>query len=190
MSDKEIVDRLGSGDDQQVNQAFRFLYQAYYRVVEKMILSKGGTQDDTADVFQNALLVFLDMVESGKFKQLSSVKTMLYAISRNIFLKELRNQKRSGAAYDEWALGQEVIVEGVKLETGILALKDLLKQLDPGCESLLVDFYYNGLSFDEIAEQAGLTNRNSAKVKKSRCLSRLIKLIKKHNLGAENFKLE
>ena len=190
LSDKEIVNRLGSGNDQLVNQAFHFLYRAYYRVVEKMILSKGGSEEDAADVFQNALLVFLDMVETGKYKQLSSVKTMLYAISRNLFLKELRNQKRSGLAHDEWATRQEFEVEGVRLDTGVLALKDLLSQLDPGCESLLVDFYFKGLSFDQIAEQTGLTNRNSAKVKKSRCLSRLIKLVRKYNLEVGSFILK
>ena len=187
LSDKEIINRLSSGDDQLVNQAFHFLYKAYYRVVEKMILRKGGSEEDSADVFQNSLLVFLDMVETGKYKQLSSVKTMLYAISRNLFLKELRNQKRSGLAHDEWATRQEFAVEGVKPDTGILVLKDLLGQLDPGCESLLVDFYYKGLNFDQIAEKSGLTNRNSAKVKKSRCLARLIKLIRKYNLVEENF---
>ena len=190
MTDQQLIEGIQSGDQGRMNDVFRHLYKAHYSSIQKMILKRQGSRADAADVFQNALLVLLEKVEKGEFKQEASLGTYLFAISRNLWLKELRKKARKADLQVDWELdeGNELIESDI--EAANLTLLELLGRLDPGCEKILIDYYFHGADYDEIARALRMTNRESAKIKKFRCLRKLIKLIKDHKLGVDSFKLE
>lgn len=159
-------------------------------MIEKMMLKIGGAKEDAADIFQNALLVFLDMVEEGRFKEEASIKTLLYAISRNLWLKEQRSKVRKSRAFVEWSADQDRWEVAMKDSMSGLKVSQLLERIDDGCQKLLNDYYYSGLSYDDIAQRYGMGNRDSVKVKKFRCLRKLVALVKRENLGIDSFILD
>ena len=47
------------------------------------IITNQGSQQDGEDVFQEALIAFINLVKSGKFRGEASLQTTFVAISRN-----------------------------------------------------------------------------------------------------------
>jgi DNA-directed RNA polymerase specialized sigma24 family protein len=58
------------------------------------------------------------------------------------------------------------------------AIRDLVDSTDKPCAPLLLKFYWEGYSMDEIAIQLGYANANSAKTQKNKCMNKLKALFK------------
>ena len=54
MKDSEILERIRLGDEHVLDH----LYQKYYRMMTKVVLSNSGTEEEAKDVYQEALLAF------------------------------------------------------------------------------------------------------------------------------------
>ena len=54
MNEKEIFERICKGDE----KALEFLYQKYYRMMTKLVITNSGTEEEARDVYQDALIVF------------------------------------------------------------------------------------------------------------------------------------
>ena len=75
------------------NAAYRLLYTFYYPSIEKFICKNSGTSVDAEDVFQETIMVLLDKVPKDDFVLTSSIKTYIFAVASNIWLKRLRDAK-------------------------------------------------------------------------------------------------
>src|SRR5262245_1099070 len=93
-SDEEIITALKN--ERETDGAIGFIYKNYYKSLENYILNNSGSEDDAADLIQETLVAFIDVVRQDKFRGESSVKSFLYSIIRNLWLSEMR--KRSNAA--------------------------------------------------------------------------------------------
>ena len=54
MKDKEIFERICSGDE----KTLEYLYKKYYRMMTKMVISNSGSEQEAKDIYQDALVVF------------------------------------------------------------------------------------------------------------------------------------
>ncbi len=176
MTDQELVDAIRSGQRQE---AFKKAY-GNYTIIRKMVISMGGSAEDAKDVFQDALIVFYQMVVKPEFTLNASVKTLLYSISRNLWLKKVRDYKSKFVAVTEDSGEhefqedfEEKNTEGIKMRTAMQVV-DLLG--DP-CKTLLQLFYYNNLSMKEIAERLGYSGEYTAKAQKYKCIERGKKML-------------
>ena len=61
MKDSEILEGIRRGDERMLD----YLYRKYYRMMTKIVLSKSGTEVESKDVYQEALLVFWQKAVSG-----------------------------------------------------------------------------------------------------------------------------
>lgn len=185
MLDKQILEDIVSGRRDLVNDVFRYLYKSNYQTILKFVTGNRGSENDASDTFQNGLLILYDQVRNAKFKGKSSVKTYLFAICRNLWLKELSKKRYQNTSLEELPV---LVADGVNMEDEInisakkLTLSYLLEQLDEGCRNVLTDFYFGGLSIKEIAVKYSLTNEDSAKNKKYRCMKKLMDLVKNNNI--------
>src|SRR5579864_2782986 len=75
----------------QKEGAFEALYQQYYPSVKYFVLHTSGTTQDAEDVFQEAMVVLLGKLRAEDFILTSSLKTYLFAIAQNIWLKRKRD---------------------------------------------------------------------------------------------------
>src|SRR5688500_3933555 len=80
-----------------INRPVRYLYEHYFEDAATAIRLKGGTDEDAADIFQEAVLVLIEKIKSGKFREESSIKTFLIGIARNLWLFEKRTRERRTA---------------------------------------------------------------------------------------------
>ena len=165
-----------------VPQAFEALYRKYYRMIEDLVMKMGGKSEDARDVFQEALFVLVKNVRKPDFQLTSKLSTLLYAISRNIWLKT--SKKGSGEISmesDKLAfLGQveaEEVISPEEKESLFSIMLEKLGQLEEDCRSIINYTFYQKLAHTEVAAITGYSV-SFIKVKKFRCLEHLRKLVK------------
>lgn len=169
MKDPEILERIQRGDESSLD----YLYQKYYRMMINMIIKNSGTEDEAKDIYQDALTVFWQKAASGNLVLTSKISTYLYSICQNLWRKELDRKRRLSSEEKE---GVEEM--DFDQEERIKAVRDCIDDLNETCQKVLMYYYFDGLSMNDIADQLGFANADTAKTKKYKCKKELDKLIK------------
>lgn len=181
LTDEKILTHLRSGDKVLVNQGFTVLYETCYDIVESFIEKNNGTKAQVADIFQDALIVFYGKVREGDFTLTCAIKTYVFSICRNLWLKELRKNKRYvtlNTDQDHIAIKEDSLAVLYQTEKE-QQIANLIGQLDEGCQQILKLYYFDRLKMKKIAEILNLSSDQVAKNKKSSCLKKLRNLLKK-----------
>ncbi|MEO1051271.1 MAG: sigma-70 family RNA polymerase sigma factor [Bacteroidota bacterium] len=169
MKDKEIFDKICCGDE----KALEFLYKKYYRMMTKLVISNSGTEQEAKDIYQDALIVFWQKATSGNLVMTSKISTYIYSICLNLWRKELDRKKRlSNEEKDSTEYQDNDKKEREKI------ISQCINQLGETCKRVLMYYYFDGLSMQDIAEKLGFANTNTAKTKKYKCKKKLDELVK------------
>ncbi len=143
-------------------------------MVRYFIINNSGNEDDARDIFQETVLTLFEQLSAGKFEQRSSLKTWIYAVCRNKWLKQLAKKKKDIRLVDFENYGAFEIPEEERADNeGARAVRKSLEQLGLHCRQLLLLFYYFRKSMEEIATDLGYTNAANAKSQKYKCLQKL-----------------
>lgn len=177
MKDSEILERISRGDERMMDH----LYQKYYRMMTKVVLSNSGTEDEAKDVYQEALLAFWQKASSGKLVLTSKISTYLYSICLNQWRKELDKKSRLSS---EEVDGEEF--QDHDSEERVKIVRECIEELGDVCKGVLTYYYFDGLSMQDIAEKMNFANTDTAKTKKYKCKKKLDSLIKS-KYSAEDF---
>lgn len=173
--ERALIDGLAANDF----DATETIYRENYPTIEAFILKNNGVHDDARDVFQEAMIILFERVQSGNFELTSLIKTYLYSVSRRIWLKKLQKLNRHYPALEN--VSEIVAVEDHielhdKVNRDLERMQQSLSKMGEPCKSLLEAFYLEKKSMPEIAEAFGYTNADNAKNQKYKCLVRLKKL--------------
>jgi RNA polymerase sigma factor (sigma-70 family) len=169
LNEKEIFDRICKGDE----KALELLYKKYYRMMTKMVISNSGTEDEARDVYQDALVVFWQKARSGNLVMTSKMSTYIYSVCQNLWRKELDRKKRLSNEEKDGAVHTDMdSPERNKI------IAQCLNQLGDTCRKVLMYYYFDELSMQEIAEKMGFANTDTAKTKKYKCKEKLDELVK------------
>src|SRR5690606_6630340 len=68
------------------------IYRTYYQTIQHLVISNSGTVEDAKDIFQESLMAIFDRIHERKFVLTCQFGTFLYAISRNLWLRQLRQK--------------------------------------------------------------------------------------------------
>ena len=173
-TDEEIIFCL-QGEFVKREQALKELYSRLFPIIKSYIQKNNGTDEDAADIFQDAIVVFYEKVRSHQFQLTSSIRTYIYSVCRHLWLNKLRAQKKVISLVDE---GNTVNIASENLD--ILGTKEknqylikILETLGEDCKKVLVLYYFEKLRMKEIAEVMNFANDQVAKNKKSSCLKKL-----------------
>lgn len=169
MDEKEIFERIQKGDE----KALEFIYKKYYRMMTKLVITNSGTEDEARDVYQDALVVFWQKARSGKLVLTSKISTYVYSICQNLWRKELDRKKR---LTNESKDSSETIDMDSPEREKIMA--KCLNQLGETCRKVLMYYYFDEMSMQEIADKLGFANTDTAKTKKYKCKQKLDELVK------------
>jgi RNA polymerase sigma factor (sigma-70 family) len=179
----DLIDRLRLGD----NEAFRYLYEQYYKNAALYIQSNSGTEQDARDVFQEALLVLFKQTRRAEFRLTTNLGAYLYAVVRKMWLYRLRTQRgHPETSLDEstWLPGPDDHEFDIRLHEQTLekkhqVIQQLIETMKPECRKLIEYAYFYQLSPVEIAGLLGYAE-SFVKVKKHRCMEALRKMVTRH----------
>jgi len=173
----EFLIHLATGSEQGILK----IYSNCYPSIEKYILSNNGTVQDAKDVFQDGLIVFYENQKSPDFQLLVKFETYLFAICKNIWLKQLRLKKRSNAVTfdDDLVLIDEDFIElELSRHYRYKLYKSKFNLLGNECKKLLTLFFQKK-SMVEITRLLNYKNDSYTRKKKYKCKEKLTQLIKK-----------
>jgi RNA polymerase sigma factor (sigma-70 family) len=179
-SDPEIIAAVKS--DRETDAAIGFIYRNYYRSLESYVINNNGSKDDAADLIQETLVAFIDIVRQNKFRGESSVKSFLYSVLRNLWLSEMRKRNNAGNRNRVFEKGKDAEEEGMVKELVKKeyqqSILDFFEKLGEKCKQLLLFVYYEDLSMKEIADKMPeYENEQVLRNKKYKCMKSLERMI-------------
>ena len=163
------------------DEAIRHLYRTHYRLTAAYIRQNSGTDQDAEDIFQEVILVFIEVLKKDKFRGESSISTFLYALTRNIWLNELKKRGRSKHRDEVFEKGKDqtdmdvshlIVNREIKSQ-----LMQLMETLGETCKKILLAFYYDNLAMKEILKTLNYENEQVVRNKKYKCLKQLEQML-------------
>ncbi|MCB0522656.1 MAG: sigma-70 family RNA polymerase sigma factor [Lewinellaceae bacterium] len=188
LTDDQLLQYLNSGETRLQDKALRFLYSEHYGLIEHLVTSNHGTEDDAADVMQNGMLAFFNLAKQPGFRLTSTSKTFLYAICRNQWLMRLRKDKRITTLEDkhEYIPLDDDFSTQLETDERNQALAQLLDQTGPDCKRVLVMFFFYRMRMEQIRKELNFASEQVAKNKKHQCMKRLREIAARQP-GLRNF---
>jgi RNA polymerase sigma factor (sigma-70 family) len=187
-SKMDIVQEL---QHQDINRPVRYLYEQYFESAAQEIRLKGGSDDDAADIFQEAVLIVIDKVKSGLFKGESSIKTFLLAVVRKLWLYERRTRSRRlvrEQKYTDLEIESNDIPDRRFSIINTDAIKRVFEQVGETCSKILTGVYYEKKSMKELLEQFNYENEQVLRNRKARCMKKLKGILNENPLLLEQLK--
>jgi RNA polymerase sigma factor (sigma-70 family) len=178
-TDSELLEALRSG--RGMNPVLKFLYRQNFEVLKVYIVQNSGSEQDAEDIFQEVLVSFIELVRQEKFRGDSSVKTFLYALTRNTWLNELKRKGRADVREMKFEKAKDTIDEDAAQKiAGRESRKqvmDVVEKLGEQCKKILLAYYYEDRSMKEIVDIAGYDSEQVVRNKKYKCLKQLEQML-------------
>lgn len=177
--DPILIKQLQQGE----SKAIKELYKVAYPSCANMIANNSGSEEDARDLFQEAILVFIKKLQLPDFKLTAQPKTYIYAVCRNLWLKQLQKRKKTKGSIqidDPNNLIPLIQVDGIEekkeIEVKHELISEILGQANEDCKELLISFYFKKMPLKEIAKAMDYSS-GFVKVKKKRCMDALKKKV-------------
>jgi RNA polymerase sigma factor (sigma-70 family) len=174
--DEQIVYKIKQGDEKML----LLLYKRNADPIRNYILRNNGTTADVEDMLQEALVIFWQKVQQADFSLTSKIDTYLYAVAKNLWLKNLRKNGRMTS--QEFGDDHSLDIADVEPETTdeqSEVLSRYLQKLGDTCRQILSLFYFEQWDMEQIAAKLRFANAQTAKAKKYQCKKQLEALIRK-----------
>jgi RNA polymerase sigma factor (sigma-70 family) len=171
LSDDRILSALKERDESAIN----YVYQTYWPMILQLVKTNNGSAAEAKDLYQDGILDFLEKVWQENFILTCKIRTFLYSICRNKWLYQLRGRKKfidmeEYIAFEQPTEEEPEEVAGMPDDNQIV---QAINTLGEPCRSLLVGYYYEKLSMEQLAQKLNYKSVNVAKQQKFRCKDRL-----------------
>jgi RNA polymerase sigma factor (sigma-70 family) len=174
-SDAEVLLRIKTGRDP--DGVIKHLYRSHFLSAVTYIKQNSGNQEDAEDIFQDTVVNFIQLVQKDKFRGDCSIGTFMYTLVRNAWLNELKKKKRGRMReekYERAKVTTEVDVSEYIVNREVKKqIVELIESLGENCKKILLAFYYDNLSIQEILLDLPYENEQVVRNKKYKCLQRL-----------------
>lgn len=175
MDNKKYLEGLFKKD----NAVLRQIYMDFFDRIKALIIKNGGTVDDAKDVFQDALTIIFQKVQSPDFELNSSFYTFLYSICKFSWYEKKRKKVNQSVTldYDESLIDNNDIEQAIYNNEMDKVYRENFVKLSVFCQQLFRLFFAKE-KMDKIAEKLDLKNAHTARNRKYRCHQDLITLMK------------
>ena len=158
------------------------LYSEVYPKVELHILRNSGSAAQAKDIFQEAMVALWRAARADRIsaENPSAVQGYLYTIAKNKWTGFLRSSTFKKEISSEKVMtfqeSPDIEIEDDDYEFKLKQTKQAFELVGDSCKDLLIKFYFEKLSLNEIANVLGL-DAASARNKKYRCMQKLRGLV-------------
>ncbi len=176
-TDEYILERIRRGDE----GALVDLYHSGRRMIGAFVERNSGSRDDADDIIQESLVILWERVRAGTVAPQAKITTFLYGIAQNLWLRRLARKKRerpSDIDLNMATSGDPSPLEELIESESVTMLRDALDRLGEPCRSVLLLYYYEECTMQEVADRLGFANADTAKSKKYQCKKALEQLVK------------
>jgi DNA-directed RNA polymerase specialized sigma24 family protein len=172
MTDSELLTGLLQKDEKAIYE----VYLHYYPSVEKHILMNSGTTPDAEDIFQDAVMVLLNYVSKENFILTCTIKTLLFAIARRLWLKHLRDRSINETLTELEIEQQDFVAQWEEIEKSERkydSIPQVLSRISVHCSGLLKQLFLTGKIPDHYKNDHSMRNQ------KYKCLEQARKMMNK-----------
>ena len=144
-------------------------------MILQMVRMNNGDTSEAKDLYQESMLHFLERVWSEKFILTCKVSTFIYSICRKKWLYKLRGRPNfiDIEEYKELEdVSEDATEEGIEIPDDAQIINSINNLGEP-CKTLLIGFYYEKLSMEQLAAKLRYRSVQVAKQQKFRCKDRL-----------------
>jgi RNA polymerase sigma factor (sigma-70 family) len=172
ISDSTIIEGIRNQDDSTLN----WLYDNYYQVISKHVIKNSGTAEDVSDVFQDSIIILYNQIVDNTLNLTSDLKGYFFGIARNVWSAQLRKKRKTIEL--ELDLIEEPVIDEDNTRMLERIVSRAFQKLKPDAQAIL-NLYYEGYTYDEIAIKMSLKNETYARRKKYLSKEVLVELVKK-----------
>jgi RNA polymerase sigma factor (sigma-70 family) len=171
MTDDVLIEQLKIED----NTSFELLYSFYFPTVASFVRQNSGNLEDAEDIFQEAIIVLLHKVRQPDFALTSSLKTYLYAISKNLWLKRLRGHRHIIVDdFDDYLTETDSFTVEIKPEkTKEEKLETWLSKVTQQCQNILKALFFYNEPMEKLMVKMGWKNKHSAANQQYKCIQQV-----------------
>ena len=176
-SEKQFIQRIQENDRTVLSE----IYVKYEKQVFTYIRTHGGDDFDAEDMLQESIIVLWQNVNNGKFDLSSKLGTYIVAVAKNKWRGQLRKRNKISNAEisDNTINPDESPLEFVLSEESEKLIKAAFDLIQPICKQLLMLFYFEERSIEEITNILKFSNTNVTKSKKYQCKKSLETVLQK-----------
>jgi RNA polymerase sigma factor (sigma-70 family) len=174
-TDQELLLALKNRDE----NAIKYIYQSCWPMILQMVKVNSGSTSEAKDLYQESMLGFLEKIWNDNFVLSCKISTFIYSICRNKWLYQLRGRQKF-TDINEYTTIEELADESSEHAIELPEDEQIRKHIaDLGepCYSLLIGFYYENMSMEQLAAKLNYKSVNVAKQQKYRCKDRLKKTL-------------
>ena len=190
LDDAELLAAIQQGSG--MDAAIKSIYREHFDSLTWIVKNNSGSRQDAEDIFQEVLVSFIGLVQQGKFRGESTVKTFLFSMMKHTWLNELKKRGRSELrelkfekARDQQETDVSYLITEREAKKHVM---DVVDQLGDTCKKILVMFYYENLSMKEILANLEYENEQVVRNKKYKCLKQLEQMITSNPSLSKNLK--
>ncbi len=152
--------------------AFEILYKFYFPAIAAYVTRNNGNTEDAEDVFQEAIIALLCKVRQADFVLTSSLKTYLFAIAKNLWLKRLRDRRPETAeTLEEYSPFEESLID-VHL-TKVEQLHFWLSTITENCQRILKAIFFYQEPMASLMQRMGWKNKHTAANQQYKCIQQI-----------------
>jgi RNA polymerase sigma factor (sigma-70 family) len=165
--ESKILHLIRNGDEKGLVMVFEDTRSMAVSYVKR----NSGNEADAEEVLQEAVVILWEKVRGGSFEAQSKLSTFLMGVIKNLWARRLARRKRETPLPDEFdpPATEESPLDGLIREEQIEMMREAMSRITELCRNILLMFYWEEKSMEEIASNLGLANAETAKSKKYQC---------------------
>lgn len=170
-ADLQLLDQLRTEE----NSAFELLYKFYFPSILSYVKRNMGSREDAEDIFQESIIVLLQKSRSDDFVLTSSLKTYLYAIAKNLWLKRLKTNKLiSVEDFEQYqkendSFAFELHTEKPQEEK----VASWLERITEHCRHVIKALFFFQEPMESLMQKMGWKNKHTADNQKYKCIQQV-----------------
>ena len=173
------VEAILEGLKKSDSNVLEYVYKKYFPIVRFFVIKNSGTDEDSKDIFQEAIILIYKRLKDESLDLTCSFKTYLYSVCRILWLRQLekRRARNEVVADNQIFIELDEDIEGMVTEQEQFRIyQKHFQLLHKDCQEIL-QLFLKKVPMKEIAQKMRIKSDKYLKKRKYDCKEALIKRI-------------